>query len=464
MGEGEFGIVYHVRRKSDKAHFALKRISKEDLVREPGSQNRIMRLLVEIAVTTALPRHSNIGYTEEVLHNDDFVFIITGLVMGRYDCTHAEELRCRLYHYYVRHNWQELHNVEALAQRWEAHCLKLTYRKLAGDDATIPKDLLPEVQRLDPNLCTYHRELERYVASHLTLPEPPIEGTLHSYMLENDHCLSDQVSSSIMRQLLEALVHLHAHYIIHRDIKNENILISEHRSMQRKLLADGSLQITLRTRVHVTLIDFGFAKVLNAPSMSEFGYVDPPAAPFVMGMMRVLEDMSPKVTPPESPIQMSPCGSSGFMAAEVVDSILSMWFWEDKWKSHKATLPKLDMWAAGVVGFCAYCGHYPFAIGSLKSQQDSIREGPVFPDFVHPDAAHFIGSLLDIDPSRRPSAIEALIALGTSSARHLTCEIVISPGGGVSVDWPGSIERRAPPTPCMLSEDLIEIQRTIEDV
>lgn len=48
----------------------------------------------------------------------------------------------------------------------------------------------------------------------------------------------------IMRQILEALMHIHAHGIVHRDLKPENILLDD--------------------AMNVKITDFGFARILQA--------------------------------------------------------------------------------------------------------------------------------------------------------------------------------------------------------
>ncbi len=46
-----------------------------------------------------------------------------------------------------------------------------------------------------------------------------------------------------MRQILEALTHIHAHGIVHRDLKPENILLDD--------------------AMNVKITDFGFARILQ---------------------------------------------------------------------------------------------------------------------------------------------------------------------------------------------------------
>jgi fused-like protein len=63
-------------------------------------------------------------------------------------------------------------------------------------------------------------------------------------ILEEDHSLPEDVIRSIAKQLVSALYYLHSNRIIHRDMKPQNILISQ----------DGI----------VKLCDFGFARAMSS--------------------------------------------------------------------------------------------------------------------------------------------------------------------------------------------------------
>jgi serine/threonine protein kinase len=86
--------------------------------------------------------------------------------------------------------------------------------------------------------------LEDPFSVHLVLEY--IEGEdLLDYMLEAG-CLTEETAADIIRQLLQALAHVHEHKIVHRDIKPENVMIH------------GSLAAP-----RVTLIDFGLAQSIG---------------------------------------------------------------------------------------------------------------------------------------------------------------------------------------------------------
>lgn len=66
-------------------------------------------------------------------------------------------------------------------------------------------------------------------------PQPVID--LFDYL--NQHgALSEAVARSIFRQIAEAVIHCHANGVVHRDIKDENILLNLHTS-EAKLIDFG---------------------------------------------------------------------------------------------------------------------------------------------------------------------------------------------------------------------------------
>ncbi len=60
-----------------------------------------------------------------------------------------------------------------------------------------------------------------------------------------------------MEQILKALCYLHSHGLAHRDLKTENIMVSEMTRIKGEL------------KIGVKLIDFGFAYALHGQEMTD---------------------------------------------------------------------------------------------------------------------------------------------------------------------------------------------------
>lgn len=75
--------------------------------------------------------------------------------------------------------------------------------------------------------------------------------------------------------------------------------------------------------------------------------------------------------------------------------------------------PGVDIWATGVVLYIMLCGRFPFWGKSDIEYLASLRRGPDLTgeewDRVSPEGKTFVRTLLDLDPTRRPSAQEALL-------------------------------------------------------
>ncbi|CAN0014780.1 unnamed protein product, partial [Choristocarpus tenellus] len=72
-----------------------------------------------------------------------------------------------------------------------------------------------------------------------------------------------------------------------------------------------------------------------------------------------------------------------------------------------------DLWSIGVISYILLCGYPPFYGENDKAIFDSVRAGAFdFPspewDSISEGAKGFITDLLQIDPSKRPTASEAL--------------------------------------------------------
>jgi len=155
---------------------------------------------------------------------------------------------------------------------------------------------------------------------------------------------SEHDAAEATRQMLLVVNYLHTQGVVHRDLKLENFLY------------DSASGDTLK------LIDFGFSKVFD-----------------------------PNVK------MCATCGTLAYVAPEVLQ---------------RSYTSQCDMWSLGVIAFILLSGYMPFA-GSQQEQTENIAAGKYLLkkerwNSVSPSGLAFVKSLLQVDPSRRLTAEQAL--------------------------------------------------------
>ncbi|RZF32238.1 hypothetical protein LSTR_LSTR011510 [Laodelphax striatellus] len=174
-------------------------------------------------------------------------------------------------------------------------------------------------------------------------------GELFDY-LTSVVALSEKKTRYIMRQLLEALAHVHSNSIVHRDLKPENILLDD--------------------AMNIKLTDFGFARVLQ---------------------------------PGEKLHEL--CGTPGYLAPEVLKA--SMY---DNTPGYSC---EVDMWACGVIMYTLLVGCPPFWHRKQMVMLRNIMEGkysftsPEWAD-ISEEPKDLIRKLLVVEPAQRLTVNEAL--------------------------------------------------------
>ncbi|XP_055492072.1 hormonally up-regulated neu tumor-associated kinase homolog A [Leucoraja erinacea] len=147
------------------------------------------------------------------------------------------------------------------------------------------------------------------------------------------------------RQILAAVEHLHRHAIVHRDLKIENFLLDENNNIK--------------------IVDFGLSNILKNDSQEMLN---------------------------------TQCGSPAYAAPELL--------------AHKKYGPKVDVWSIGVSMFAMFTGTLPFTVEpfNIKQLHQKMVNGDMssIPSEISSGAAHFMLSLLEPDPAKRPSVREAM--------------------------------------------------------
>lgn len=157
-------------------------------------------------------------------------------------------------------------------------------------------------------------------------------------------------ASSLVRNITEAVLYLHANDIVHRDLKPENLLF-------RTPDEDSDLLIA----------DFGLSRIIDQEKFH---------------------------------VLTTTCGTPGYMAPEIFNKT-----------GHGKPV---DLWAIGVITYFLLCGYTPFDRESSGQEREAILkadyrfEPAEYWEGISNSAKDFINRLLTIDPSVRLTAAQTL--------------------------------------------------------
>lgn len=157
--------------------------------------------------------------------------------------------------------------------------------------------------------------------------------------------LSEPETRKILRDVIRGLAYLHNKDIIHHDIKLENFLIG----------SDGKVKIA----------DFGLSTILKNEDEEEKSFVI--------------------------------CGTTNYFCPEIIQK--------------EGIGFGVDIWAVGVAAFIMLTSNPPFEGSRKEITYENIKNCDYnFPSkiFISSDAKDFIKAVLQIDPHKRPTAIELL--------------------------------------------------------
>lgn len=227
-----------------------------------------------------------------------------------------------------------------------------------------------------PHIVRMERVYETAEDVHIVM-EHMSGGELYSRLMKHQK-YHEEIAARTTRQMLLAVSYLHAHKVVHRDLKLENFLYEQ---KEENELRTG-------TPDHLKLIDFGFAK-------------------FWDGQRGLLTQS---------------CGTPSYVAPEVLK---------------KNYTEKADLWSLGVIVYMLLTGRALFVgetdrevLKRVKSFQPHWSR--TFFEPLSQEAKNFVKSLIVQDPADRMSAQQALdhpwlnITHSKDAGQELNCDVLQS--------------------------------------
>jgi len=262
----------------------------------------------------------------------------------------------------------------------KVHAVKqICKRSIEGEEW---KGEIQAMKELDhPNICKVHDTWEDAMNIYLVM-EFCRGGQLTSLGGPRDDKVNESTVAVLVRQMVDAVSHLHQHNVVHSDIRPENWLFEEKIEEDKRPL-DTQLK----------MVDFGFAnkygKLRNSSRFPSGSQVKGK-----VGLPTVKEDRGLFCKAPE---QVGWAGLGGTVAGQ---------------KGQSEDVEKADVWALGVMAYFLLSGQPPFTGPPEKDTLFRTANFVFMPSElwrpVSAEAKNFIAMCLQEIPSDRPRANKAL--------------------------------------------------------
>ncbi|KAI0340427.1 Pkinase-domain-containing protein [Trametopsis cervina] len=229
-------------------------------------------------------------------------------------------------------------------------CKVINKKLMEGREYMVRNEIavLKRVSKGYPNIVTLHDYFE----------------TAHNLYLVFDLCtggeLFDRIcakgnyyeadAADLVRTILKAVQYIHECGIVHRDLKPENLLFR-----------------TKKEDADIMIADFGLSRMMEEEKLKTLTEI---------------------------------CGTPGYMAPEIFLKT-----------GHGKPV---DVWAMGVITYFLLCGYTPFDRDTQQQEMEAIIAGDYkfepeeYWENVSETAKDFVRTCLTVDPTRRPTAAEAL--------------------------------------------------------
>ncbi|NXV32931.1 HUNK kinase, partial [Rissa tridactyla] len=231
----------------------------------------------------------------------------------------------------------------------EKVAIKVIDKRKAKQDSYVLKNMKRETRIHQmikhPNVVRLYETLETDNSYYMVM-ELCLGGDLLDRICDKKR-LAEREVRRYTRQILSAVEHLHCQGIVHRDLKIENFLLDENNNIK--------------------IVDFGLSNTAKFEGLSQ-------------------------------ELLHTQCGSPAYAAPELL--------------AQRKYGPKVDIWSIGVSTFAMLTGTLPFTVEpfNIKQLHQKMLIGEIspIPSDISPGAVHFMQSLLEPDPAKRPGVKEAI--------------------------------------------------------
>lgn len=260
----------------------------------------------------------------------------------------------------------------AFSKVWRAskdekvYCIKIIDKKEIRKQR-VEKYVKGEIEVLSrikhPNILKYYESGGDDVNYYL-VTELYNGGDLANYLEEaltrTDRPFPENLVQHIMRQITPALSYLHSNYILHRDLKLDNLMIQYN---SNSALANKDL---FNATIHI--VDFGFARFIEKGGVASS---DLGSAPYKDPNM-LLQMMKDKKTRNKIPYSYD---------------------------------QKVDIWSLGILCYEMLIGTWTYDADNMEELVGKVKNGTYYlPLSLHQETVDFLVAMLQFDPDKRASA------------------------------------------------------------
>ena len=274
-----------------------------------------------------------------------------------------------------------------------------------------------------PNIVQLYEHIRDFKLGYdLIYMELCTGGDLLGYLRRRKR-LEEPITKMFMKQLMQALGYLHAKGVIHRDIKLENILLSN--LGQIKVCDFGvSKQLKPQVKVEKKPVERKPSELINKSLPSEPGeLLDPKETEASKNGDQEVSQAADSIAQNETIEKeerfkkvMKCCGTPAYMAPEVIEAGQQQRNYE-KLKKKSTSKRKLkkpskeefgygtacDIWSAGILLYALVYGQLPFRGVTVREIKEKIinKRVMMLKDGISADCQDLLRHMLDRDPKKR---------------------------------------------------------------